>query len=233
MASQFQYLFHGVQDPKIGHRGKCIARRVAPRDQTNIGAGRARGSDINRGIAAKENFARGQAELRKRDQRAGRVGFARARRIASDNRHKVPCQTELGEDFLAQVLRLVRADCERNSGAGKCGKRLVHTGKWQGAWGIERPVPVAELGEIGGGVDCMLAHHGADHGFAADRIHHSDQIAVRAQGRAARCKHRVDDLSGKLGAVDQSSIQIEDNTLIVHKLPVPVGWLRPPDRSGC
>lgn len=194
-----------------------VPRAVAPTDQADIKFGSPGGSDINHGVAAEKCRARVSSQCLQRHNGAGRIGLARTVRGAAEDRSEVPGDAKLAEDFLAQELRLIRADREQHTPRTKFGKSFGHPGKQYFAGNIDVTVPPPELVKIGVRAGRVLAHHGRDHCLPAHSIHGLDELSVSRQFGAALSEHLIDDTTGELRTVDKSAVKIEKYVLIYHE----------------
>lgn len=214
---QCDEIMHRVDSHNLGRVGDHLLGAVTPAGEHYGEAGALRGLQIDQGIPAIERAFRRSVQCRKRHP--GGVGrrFSRAIRRAADDRVKMADKAKIREDFLAQDLRLVRADGAADTALGQGVECFGNAGKGQIGGRGGNTMACAESLKVSSGINRMRTHDSRNHRFAADRVHHSDHIAIGRFLNAAIGEHGIDDLSGQPGAVDQGAIKIENDMLDCHQ----------------
>lgn len=226
---QCDEIMHRVDSHNLGRVGDHLLGAVTPAGEHHRETCALRGFEIDQGIPAIERAFRRSVQRRKRHPGGLGRGFSWAIRRAADDRVKVAGKAKVRQDFLAQELRLVRADGAADAALCQGVERFGNAdkGKISGCRGDA--VTDAERLEVSSGINRMRAHDSRNHLFAADRVHHPDHVAIGRFLNAAIGKHGIDDLSGQPGAVDQGAIKIEDNMLYCHQAGFLGGHVPPVD----
>ena len=207
---------HIAQHRQAGVKRARVRSAVTPFDQTCPEPGRLCGGDIDGRIPAEQRRGSRASQRLQRQQRAGRVGFARPVRRAAEDAGKMPVDPQIAEDLLAQALRLVGADRHSDPAYRQFVKRGGDTGKQHILRHLHNAVTAAELVEIGGRIGGMRAQHGGNHRHAAHGIHRLDHRPVRRFVDAAVSQHLVENGAGDAGTVDQCAVKVEDDIMICH-----------------
>lgn len=214
---QCDQIMHGVDSHNMGRVGDHLIGAVTPAGEHHREASALCGLEIDQRVPAIERAFRRSVQCRKRYPRGVGRGFSRAIRRAADDRVKMAGKAKIREDFLAQDLRLVRADGAANAALCQGVERFGNADKGQISGRCGDAVPGAERLKISSGINRMGAHDSRNHRLAADCVHHPDHVAIGRFLNAAIGEHGIDDLSGQPGAVDQGAIKIEDNMLYCHQ----------------
>lgn len=202
---------HGANHRRSVVGLECCSRAIAPHHQHDLEVRGAGGGDIDGRIAAVKRVSRGSPDSGQSEQRGFRSRLPGSIRRAADNHFEKRGQPKIGQNLVAQELRLVGTDRQSDPALSQHPERLVHAGERQIVRHSDAPVNIAKLLYLGGGIGRMAAHHRGDHRRAPHRIHFPDQHPVSSLFCSPAFKHPVNDGTRKPGAINKRAVQIENN----------------------
>lgn len=207
---------HCGENWRVRRPCESLGGTVAPFDQCRIETCGLGSRKIHQRIPAVKRVSRACAQHGQRQLRCIGGGLAGAPGHTSRDGGEMPRKAQFVENPLAQALRLVRADREADSLSAERRQRLVHSGKGKVRGDRDGTMERPERCDLRLGFSAMGAKYGSYHRLPANRVHLADQVAVGLHRNATLGQHLVNDCSGQPGAVDQRTVEIEDDVSYKH-----------------